>query len=383
MNSKQKKISVYPPLSPLALIWSQDKSWRESFPFSEPSGFWGFCGRVGLYHGLDRLNLRQGSTILVPVYFQGTEIDTLVAKGFKLKYYKIDKLLNADLGDIENKLNDEVTALYIIHYFGFPQPIDMLLLFCRDNNLKLIEDCALSLYSKHKDAWLGSFGDLSFFSVYKTIALPHGGFAITKDVDPPKLELTPPSFMSTMVQSKDSIFNYLQSSSFSFIASVLGLLSRLIRKLVGWNREQTISSGVAVWDKRLIKISASKSIMKLMGQMSMSKIISKRRENYLLLDSLIKEHFTTIFPELPDGVCPLFYPIIVDNRIMWNRKLKESNIGTATVWLPHHPSCPDEIAQTVSYLRENLLELPIHQSLNENDIRYIAETIIDLKAKGF
>src|SRR6266571_1922705 len=68
-------IPVYPTSASLMRHGMGDEGWREWFPFSAGTGSWTFSGRVALYHGLSSLNIPPGSTILVPTYHQGVEIE--------------------------------------------------------------------------------------------------------------------------------------------------------------------------------------------------------------------------------------------------------------------------------------------------------------------
>jgi len=64
------------------------------------------------------LKLPEHSTILVPAYHQGVEIDTLLAAGYQVRYYRVDERLLVDFEDLERRLDRAVSALYVIHYFG-------------------------------------------------------------------------------------------------------------------------------------------------------------------------------------------------------------------------------------------------------------------------
>src|SRR2546430_17421972 len=100
------------------------------------------------YHGVATLNRPAQTTILVPAYHQGVEIDALLAAGYALRYYRVDEQLRIDLADVEQRLDNTVSALYVTHYFGFPQPLEPIRRLCQARRLKLIEDCALSLFSR-------------------------------------------------------------------------------------------------------------------------------------------------------------------------------------------------------------------------------------------
>src|SRR5262245_13919179 len=240
MRSDDHVVPVYPTLA--ASKWRRSLDWHRWFPFDVPGGAWTFSGRVALYHGLPHLDLPPHSVILVPNYHQGVEIDALVAAGYKLRYYRVGQQLEIDLCDVERRLDAEVSALYVIHYFGFPQPIARLRAFCDAHGLKLIEDCALSLFSRDGSQWLGSAGDLAIYSVYKTLPLPHGGFLITKEEQPaPALDGAP--LRSTVVQTMDLINQTLRVTGWAGVERTITRTTRTLKRALRFNRTATIQSG--------------------------------------------------------------------------------------------------------------------------------------------
>jgi len=237
---------------PLAPTWSQftrlpswSTRWQQWFPFNIPTGTWAFTGRVALYHGVRTLNLPAQSTILVPAYHQGVEIDALLASGHTLRYYRVGEQLRIDLADVEQRLDDTVSALYVIHYFGFAQPLEPIRRLCASRRLKLIEDCALSLFSRDNGTWLGSVGDLAIFSVYKTLPLPHGGFVVTKSERPTKA-LPPAPRVSTFVQMGDLLQQGLRASGWGQLDAWAVRTSRQFAKMIRWNRRQTVCSVIGI-----------------------------------------------------------------------------------------------------------------------------------------
>ncbi|MBP2687727.1 MAG: hypothetical protein H6Q81_2632, partial [Deltaproteobacteria bacterium] len=64
-----------------------------------------------------------GDEILAPSYNCGTEIDALLAGGFKVVLYGIDRAGRIDPGELEARLSERTRGVYVIHYFGFPQPL--------------------------------------------------------------------------------------------------------------------------------------------------------------------------------------------------------------------------------------------------------------------
>jgi len=367
-------IPVYPTSASLVRP-SRGRAWREWFPFSSGTGTWTFSGRVALYHGLPSLKLPAQSTILVPAYHQGVEIDTLLAAGYRLRYYRLTEDLRVDLGDVERRMDQTISALYIIHYFGFSQPLDSVRQFCDAHRLRLIEDCALSLFSQDRGTWLGSVGDMALFSVYKTLALPHGGFLVTKNASPPvKLHSAP--LRSTLVQTLDLVHQGLRARGWEKVERRLTRSSRRVSRMLGWSRSQTVGSGGSDWDPRLLAFGASTWSRWLMQFTDRDEVVARRRTNFLRLASLLGAHLPLPFSQLPPGVCPLFLPVLVPDKIRFQQGLERLGVQSVNLWDVAHPTCPSELAEEVSGLRRHCLEIPVHQELSPQDVDRVADAVL-------
>jgi dTDP-4-amino-4,6-dideoxygalactose transaminase len=77
---------------------------------------------------------------------------------------------------------------------------------------------------------------------------------------------------------------------------------------------------------------------------------------------------------LLEGVCPLFFPIIVENSLLRNnlyRILKSRGITTHPWWNRFHPAVPWDKFRDAVYLKERLLGLPIHQDLTFKHLDFL------------
>jgi dTDP-4-amino-4,6-dideoxygalactose transaminase len=381
MAPAEAVVPVYPTLAHLWRLPRPSVRWGEWFPFNVPGGSWAFSGRVALYHGLPSLELPEGSTILVPAYHQGVEIDTLLAAGHRLRYYRVTEHLLADLEDIERQLDLTVSALYVIHYFGFPQPLGGVRRLCEAHGLRLIEDCALSLFSRDQGGtWLGSVGDLALFSVYKTLPLPHGGFFVTGNGatrnGKHRKALRPAPLNSTVMQSLDLMHAGLQASRWSRVEQELTRAARWVKRLLPWDRAATISSGGALWDSRLLAYGASAWSVWLMRFIDPEEVVARRRRNFARLESRLRGQLPLPFPDLPPGVCPLFFPVMVPDKPRFQEAMARLGVQTVNLWDASHPTCPPDLAEEVSGWRRHCLELPIHQELRPEDVDRIGEAVL-------
>ena len=372
-------VPAYPTLAGLRRAGRLRTSWNTWFPFTVPLG-WAFSGRVALYHGIKSLGLPPNSTILVPAYHEGVELDALLAAGYRVRHYRVDQGLRIDLDDVERRLDPSVAALYVIHYFGLPQPLPALRAFCDARGIKLIEDCALALFSKSNGTWLGSVGDLAIFSLYKTLPLPHGGYLVSQQPSGGGA-LRPPPAMSTFVQTLDLVHHTLQANGFVGVERAATRASGFVKRLFGWQRQTTVSSGGSQWDARLVGYGASRWTQQLVRFTNRDRVVDRRRANYERLVSWLRPYTPIPFPELAPGVCPLLMPILIPHREQAQAQLEALGVQSGQFWPASHPTCPQELAAEVAPWRDRCLVLPIHQELSEADIDRVAKAVIEVLTK--
>jgi dTDP-4-amino-4,6-dideoxygalactose transaminase len=368
-------IPLLPTLSPSALIRRADSAWPTWFPFCDRGADWTFSGRVALYHGLPSLNLPRGSTILVPSYHQGVEIDTLLGAGYRVRYYRLGEQLILDFTDLERRLDKTVSALYVIHYFGFAQPLRLARSFCDAHRIALIEDCALSLFSRDDGVWLGSVGDLALFSAYKTVPVPHGGLLVTKEKRQRPL-LRPAPLNSTLAQTLDLLHEGLKASGRRRTEQWLTRATRWVAAAMRWERHRAVSAGIGHWDPRLLTYGASAWVAWLTRRVDPAEVVAKRRRNFERLASRLHGRLTLPFPALPPGICPLFLPVMVSDKARFQESLARQGVQSADWWSGSHPTCPPDLARDVAGWRRHCLEVPIHQGLTPEDMDLIAEAVV-------
>ena len=90
---------------------------------------------------------------------------------------------NIDTNKIERKINSKTICICITHFMGKPTNMKKILQIAKKNNLKVVEDTALSIGAKIKNKFCGTFGDAGAFSFHpvKIITTGEGGAVIIKD----------------------------------------------------------------------------------------------------------------------------------------------------------------------------------------------------------
>lgn len=140
-------------------------------------------GRSALYFTIKSLEIKPEDEIIVQAYTCIVVINAIKFAGAKPVYVDIDDTLNMNVEDLLKKINKNTKAVIIQHTFGIPADLNKIIEICRQNNIKIIEDCAHSLGATYKGRKLGTFGDASIFSFGsdKVVSCNRGGAIITNN----------------------------------------------------------------------------------------------------------------------------------------------------------------------------------------------------------
>jgi len=347
------------------------------FPFdSDRVSFW-FKGRVAIWQGIQRLPLVPGDRVLVPAYACGSEIQPLLEAGCELLFYRVGPRLDPDLEDLERLCETPCRALWVTHYFGFAQPLQALLDFARKHNLLLVEDTTHGLFSETSDGRpLGSLGDMSVFSIGKTLAVPNGAVLYLKA---PHVATGPsaarnPSFYSLLGWGRSTIESEFR---LRFPAAGAWMKKRLTDPVAGAVKRRVKGSSASAPGRsggvpRGMSIlpawrnwSASPLSRFLASRVDHRWIVARRRENYrALLEGLAASPAARpLLGPLPDGCCPLIFPLRVADPQGLIAHLRQHDIVSEHFWSMIHPALPLSDFPFEQDLKHHVVTLPIHQGI--------------------
>lgn len=341
-----------------------------------------YFGRSAIWNAIKLLRLTPEDDILMPSYHCSVEIETVLQAGVKIKFFEVKEDMSADLNDIEKKIDNKTKAIFIIHYFGFPQPIDDIKNLCKSKGLFLIEDCAHAFMSRGRNKCLGTYGDFGILSMQKFLPLPNGGVLL---INNPQLresiELYYPNKKSVIRSLLLLLLNNIRFNH-SGLYQITNLLFfvparkafRVLRK--NFNME-VVSPASIEFSPEMGKLGMSKISKKILSNINLEEIVAHRRANYNLLLEWLKDipGVKVCFPSLAPGICPYFLPIDVKNRDLIYRILLQKGISTFIFGEFLHGLLPEGGFTTARYLSKNILALPIHQDLNPSHIGYMAENL--------
>ena len=345
-------------------------------------------GRAALYHIVK--GLAPGSEILLPSFHCGVEVEAVLRAGCRPRFYRIGKDLAADHDQIRTLITPATRAILLTHYFGFPQQLAQLRALCQSRDLLLLEDCAHALYSRDEEGnWLGSQGDYALFSMRKTSYLPNGGAVrVNRDNLAMPEAGRPYRSIKLLTGLARSLLEYEACRSGSTARFALRLLERHDNRptddrIAADNSpdEQRWYYDVAEFDYRhdisLLSLACA-------AEADCDEIISRRRHNYGQLCRLLGPAIAdcALFSNLPPGVCPLCLPLVLQNRDLVVDRLNRHGVQPFVFGRHPHPLMNlSRFPETVD-LSRNLLGLPLHQQLSEQQLQRVASALLDALSKG-
>ena len=335
-----------------------------------------YFARNAVYHGARLLGLA-GAEVLVPAYHHGVEIAALVAAGAIPRFVRVDARMRLDLDDARARIGPRTRALYVIHYAGFAQPMADVLALAREAGLRVVEDCALALFSCDGARRLGASGDAAVFCFYKTIPVPNGGALVLNDPalpDPPAAAENAP-LGSTLSHAAGSL---LANAAFRLGDTGEALRAGLRGAVPAARRAsgiRPVSTGTSTFDPARVGLGMSGLSTRIAARLDAAAIVAARRRNWFLLLARLRDRVPPLLAELPAGVCPLFYPLACDDKAAMQARLAARGIETVDFWRSGHPLCDDREFPEVEALRRRVLEVPVHQDLGAEDMTYVARCV--------
>jgi dTDP-4-amino-4,6-dideoxygalactose transaminase len=316
-----------------------------------------------------------GQEVLVPAYHHGVELEALEAAGASLAFVRVDGRMRLDVADLERKIGPRTRALYVIHYLGFPQPMDDIMAVGRRHGLPVIEDCALALLSKDGDIALGARGEVGIFCLYKSVPVPNGGLlALNRAIDAPSTVRSPP-FGSTVQHLGGLLLAHLAlryGAGGEAVRETVRRTGRAVRFATGVH---PVATGTMHFDPSCADLGMSAASRLILENLDYDEIVAARRRNWSLLFSRLRDVAPPIQGELPAGACPLFYPLLCDDKVSVAEQLAARGIETVDFWNQGHPACRAEAFPEVEALRRRVLEVPLHQDLGADDMAYVAQAV--------
>jgi dTDP-4-amino-4,6-dideoxygalactose transaminase len=341
-----------------------------------------FWGRSALFHGVRALGLRPGDAVLVPAFHCASVIEPILRAGLQVEFFRVGRDGSPDLEDVKRRIDARTRALLVIHYFGFPQPIRELHRLAVAHGLFLIEDCAHVLLGHLEGEPLGGWGDIAVFSWRKFLPLYDGGYLVVND---PRLPLPVRWERETVLLKLKILYNVLGrlvdlpaglTARLGRVSTALTALGRSLLAGVGDARALAVRNWGTDFDSSAANLRMSSVSRHVLSRLDLHAIVERRRLNFLHLLRATRwlPGLAPLVEDLPDGACPLAFPVIAETRD-FHLELRSRGIPAVTWAGVVHPDFPSASFPDADFLFHHLVLLPIHQDLHDTHLETIVRVL--------
>lgn len=321
------------------------------------------CCTEGIFQILDYLNIGQDDEVIIPsISFIGIG-NAILSRGATPVFCDVNiRTLNPDSMDIQEKITKNTKAVIIIHYGGLPCNMDTIARLCKQKDITLIEDNACSPFSTYRGKNTGTIGDFGVwsFDAMKILVAGDCGLIYSKRKRDMK---TIKERCYLGLKSESGLSNSIDKKWWEFDVSHHGR-----RSIVN-----DITSAIGI--EQLKKVDS---------------FISRRKEIHNFYDKNLSDlNWLKTPPNFPNYIESSYYMywIQLDNRKDRDdlaKHLRKSGIYTTFRYYPLH---------LVKYYKQKNISLPntekihnitlclpLHQSLSDDDINYITNSIKNFRS---
>lgn len=319
-------------------------------------------GRDSIIHILRSTNARY-QEVLLPAYICSEAINPFIDEKTKVRFYSLKENLMINLDDIKKRITSKTKIIIVIHYFGFPQEeIEELCRLCKEKKIILVEDCVHGFMTKKGDKYLGLFGDFSFTSFRKYVAIPDGSLLIGNK--------------GSLTQKKNISIKHFFYVNLRYFSLIIKGIYMNHKKIIP---EYFFFRSFKSIDKKFIdyKHPAPMSLLSLniLKRYDFEDIKKKRQENFrYLLKEIKNKDIKPMYDYIDEDIFPIGFPIISGRK----KEIKEKLINKG-VFPPVHWILPEQINKKEfpisKQISENILTLPIDQRYCEKDMKIIADIL--------
>lgn len=345
-------------------------------------------GRVAIAMALKDAQIGKGHKVLIPAYHCTAMVEPVLWSSATPIFYRIKHDTSIDIEDAISKVDQDVRAIIIVHYFGFPQDVVTIRQMCDKCGITLIEDCCHSFFGGQAKTPIGWFADYAIASPWKFFPIFDGGYLLSSRHKLDHINLRTPSVYFQIKAFFNILERAVEYQGFGAITPLVGFPLKI--KQFVWDtikslnvsstessmRKISADDGIE-FDPRWIDIKMSIVSRIIMNMASLGKIIEQRCANYSALREILNDApgATTILPNLADNIVPHVFPLLVDDADKVFRHLICLGVPIIRFGEFLWAGMDRNTCKVASRYSSHLLQFPCHQGLNSKDIVWLGQTI--------
>ena len=312
---------------------------------------------IGLYGWSDN------DHIVMPGSLCEEALKPFLAAGLTIGCYGLNRSLTSDVRSIRNRIQTNTVAIYVVHYFGRKDTnIETIRDLCDQLNILLIEDCALC-FPNDVYSGIGSFGDYSFFSLWKYLGVPDGSIVYTRGR---AKALKEPS----------------QKANFSRITKrLIGSMLPYSLKKYREDKNQQLYLGDSIHNYSAnIELNSSAQMISFISKYILCRsdievLAQTRRYHYKFIEEQVLNHSSIrpLWAELDKDWVLYAFPLVTKHPRNLQHFLLNNGIQSELAINDYFPiegkisaELPD--MKSISELAQSVICIPLHQSLSEQEL---------------
>ena len=302
-------------------------------------------GTDALEIAIRSLNLKKNSEIIVPANSWISSAEAVLSNNLKLKFVDVDETCNICIKDLKKKISKQTSAIIVVHLFGNPANILNISKYCKQFNIKIIEDCAQAHGATVKNKKMSTIGDVATFSFFpsKNLGCFGDGGAIVTNKKDTFLTCKKIANHGGLKKNKNEIVGR-NSRLDNIQAAILNIKLKKLDKWIKIRHEQA----------NLYKLE-----LKNVGDLIfVEKLKNTRSSNYVFVIKTKKRDQLRAFLEKKKIETHIHYPKSLPELKVFKKK--------------YFKSCSQMRAVSLS---KQILSLPIGEHLSFNEIKFICNKI--------
>lgn len=298
-------------------------------------------GTAALHLALSTANVSEKEVILPSLTFVSTAHSVLYNNGRPV-FADIDpNTLCIDPDSVKKKITRKTKVILPVHFGGIPAELSKLQQLANEANSVIIDDAAHAAGAKYNGKKIGSLGSLSCFSFHpvKNLAMPTGGLISINHKNYDQIRKTLLSYRWCGITDRKDVDYDVKS--------------------LGWNfymNEFSAAIGLA--------------------QLSILDKLNKKRQ--AIAARFYKELNLDKKMPLDKNAVYHFYWFLIKNRNEFRKKMTRHGIETGIHYKPVHKMTmykDDTKLPITEQIGQEIVTLPTHPNLDEEDVNKIIETV--------
>ncbi len=377
-----------PALAPIAPVLDAGDLSASARELPDPwnSARWISSARAGIAIGLQDCGIENGEVIWVPSYYCLSMTLPIERINCKVRFYPVSESLEIDMGALRRMFSLDIRGIVAPHFFGFPQQsMEELRKFCSEKSLFLIEDCAHTFLGKVGGRRFGEWGDYAIASLPKMFPVQEGGLITSTHgrIDATTYFVGLKRELRAWSNMAENGLRWGRNPPRQFIArwnaKRKGEALESSPPLVVNNEHTDDAESLYTFADDATTRGLTRATKSIVLRCDLNAAAARRRENYeYFIDSAKAwKQARPLFPTLPAGVVPYMFALELKMPAQQFPALKAAGVPMYR-WEHKHPDFHPAICAVGARYAKSVIQLPVHQSLTDEETERISHTLFDL-----